>query len=125
MPEFRARTHHRHRVQETLREEIATMIEGELSDPRVRAAHVTEVVMAPGGKSAKVLVAVEGGDETLEKEALQGLLAARGYMRSELLARMGVRHVPELTFVIDRSDRMQSRIDELLGRAEKRRRKEI
>jgi ribosome-binding factor A len=100
------------------------MIEGELSDPRVRTAHVTEVVMAPGGKSAKVLVAIDGGDEIQEKEALQGLLAARGYMRSELLARMGVRHVPELTFVIDRSDRMQSRIDELLGRAEKRRRKE-
>lgn len=80
--------------------------------------------MAPGGKSAKVLVAVEGGDPDTEKETLQGLVAARGYMRAELLARMGVRHVPELTFVIDRSDRMQGRIDELLGRAEKRRRKE-
>jgi ribosome-binding factor A len=67
---------------------------------------------------------VEGGDAEKEDETLAGLLAARGYMRRELLARMGVRHVPELTFVIDRSDRMQGRIDELLGRAEKRRRKE-
>lgn len=124
MPEFRARTYHRNRVQETLREEIGTMIDGELSDPRIRNAHVTEVVMAPGGKSAKVLVAVDGGDPESEKETLEGLLAARGYIRRELLARMGVRHVPELTFVIDRSDRMQGRIDELLGRAEKRRRKE-
>jgi ribosome-binding factor A len=124
MPEFRARTYHRNRVQETLREEISTMIDGELSDPRIGTAHVTEVVMAPGGKSAKVLVAVAGGDAEKEEETLAGLLAARGYMRRELLARMGVRHVPELTFVIDRSDRMQGRIDELLGRAEKRRRKE-
>jgi ribosome-binding factor A len=124
MPEFRARTYHRNRVQETLREEISTMIDGELSDPRIGTAHVTEVVMAPGGKSARVLVAVEGGDAEKEDETLAGLLAARGYMRRELLARMGVRHVPELTFVIDRSDRMQGRIDELLGRAEKRRRKE-
>lgn len=124
MPEFRGRTYHRNRVQETLREEIGTMIDGELSDPRIRTAHVTEVVMAPGGKAARVMVAVEGGDVETEKETLEGLLAARGYMRRELLARMGVRHVPELTFVIDRSDRMQGRIDELLERAEKRRRKE-
>ena len=124
MPEFRARTHHRHRVQKTLHEEIATMIEGELSDPRVRTTHVTEVVMAPGGKSARVLVSVEDGDEATEQQALQGLQAARGYMRAELLARLGVRHVPELTFVIDRSDRIQGRIDELLSRAAKRRPKE-
>ena len=124
MPEFRARTHHRNRVQETLREEIGTMIDGELSDPRIRTTHVTEVVMAPGGKSVRVLVAVEGGDADTEKEALEGLAAARGYMRAELLARMGVRHVPELTFVIDRSDRIQGRIDELLTRAEKRKRTE-
>ena len=124
MPEFRARIYHRNRVQETLREEISTMIDGELSDPRIGTAQVTEVVMAPGGKSARVLVAVEGGDAEKEEETLAGLLAARGYMRRELLARMGVRHGPELTFVIDRSDRMQGRIDELLGRAEKRRRKE-
>jgi ribosome-binding factor A len=29
---------------------------------------------------------------------------------------MGVRHVPELTFHLDRTDRMTARIDELLGR---------
>jgi ribosome-binding factor A len=33
---------------------------------------------------------------------------------------MGVRHVPELTFAIDRSERMTGRMDELLGRLRKR-----
>jgi ribosome-binding factor A len=33
---------------------------------------------------------------------------------------MGVRHVPDLSFHIDRSDRMTARIDELLGRMKKR-----
>jgi ribosome-binding factor A len=36
---------------------------------------------------------------------------------------MGVRHVPELTFAIDRSERMTGRMDELLGRLRKRDRK--
>jgi ribosome-binding factor A len=47
-------------------------------------------------------------------------MAARGYIRSQLRERMGVRHVPELTFAIDRSERMTGRMDELLGRLRKR-----
>ena len=34
---------------------------------------------------------------------------------------MGVRHVPELTFLADRSGRFQARIDELMTRSRKRR----
>jgi ribosome-binding factor A len=33
---------------------------------------------------------------------------------------MGVRHVPELTFAIDRSEKMTGRMDELLARTRKR-----
>ena len=33
---------------------------------------------------------------------------------------MGVRHVPELSFAIDRSEKMTGRMDELLGRMRKR-----
>jgi ribosome-binding factor A len=36
---------------------------------------------------------------------------------------MGVRHVPELTFAIDRSKRLTGRMDELLARTRKRDRK--
>jgi ribosome-binding factor A len=49
-----------------------------------------------------------------------GLEAAKGYIRSELKERMGVRHVPELSFLADRSGRFQARIDELMGRQRKR-----
>ena len=119
MPEQRARKHHQDRVAETLREEIGAMIEGELSDPRISFAYVTQVVLNPGGKSALIYVAVDGAEKE-EQETIEGLMAARGYIRHELLERMGVRHVPDLTFLIDRSDKMKARIDELLGRAKKR-----
>ena len=119
MPEQRARKYHQDRVAETLREEIGAMIEGELSDPRISFAYITHVVLNPGGKSALIYVAVDGGEKE-EAETVDGLMAARGYIRHELLERMGVRHVPELTFHIDRSEKMKSRIDELLGRSRKR-----
>jgi ribosome-binding factor A len=119
MPEQRARKYHRDRVAETLRDEIGTMLQGELSDPRISFAFVTEVVMNPGGKSARVYVAVDG-NEAEEQETLEALVAARGFIRHELLERMGVRHVPDLSFHIDRTDRMTARIDELVGRMKKR-----
>jgi len=122
MPEQRARTYHRNRVASTFSEEIGAMLEGELSDPRIAPSYVTDVVLAPGGKSARVFVAVHGSADE-EDSTLAALMTARGYIRSQLRDRMGVRHVPELTFAIDRSERMTGRMDELLGRLQKRDRK--
>ena len=118
MVEPRARKYHRDRVAETLREEISGMIVGELSDPRISSAYVSEVVLNPGGKSARVYIAVDGG-EIEEEKTREALTAARGFIRHELLERMGVRHVPELTFQIDKSKDLKMRIDELLGRTRK------
>lgn len=120
MPEQRTRNYHRDRVAEALREEIGAMIQGELSDPRISFAYVSEVVLNPGGKSAQIYVAIDGeGPE--EKTTLEALTAARGFIRHELKERMGVRHVPELSFHLDKSEHLKSRIDELLGRAKRRR----
>lgn len=124
MPEHRGRKHHQDRVAETLREEISAMIEGELSDPRIAFCYVSEVVLNPGGKSARVYVAVNGAVADIEKaeaDTLAGLDAARGYIRYELKERMGVRHIPDLSFLADRSGRFQARIEELMDRARKRR----
>ena len=123
MPEHRARKHHQNRVAETLREEIGAMIEGELSDPRIHFCYVSEVALNPGAKSARVYVALDGAVpdiEQAEADTVAGLEAAKGYIRFELKERMGVRHVPELTFLADRSGRYQARIVELMTRSRKR-----
>jgi ribosome-binding factor A len=119
MPEQRARTYHRNRVTSTFSDEIGAMLEGELSDPRIAPCHVTDVVLAPGGKSARIFIAVQG-TEVEEEETLAALMTARMFIRSSLRERMGVRHVPDITFAIDRSEKMTGRMDELLGRMRKR-----
>jgi len=123
MPEHRARKHHQDRVAETLREEIGVLIEGELVDPRINLCYVTEVALNPGAKSARVYVAVDSAVSDIakaEEETVAGLEAAKGYIRYELKERMGVRHVPELSFLADRSGRFQARIEELMDRQRKR-----
>ncbi len=119
MAEPRSRVYHRNRVAESLREEIGAMLEGQLSDPRIAFCYVTEVEMNPGNKSARVYIAVDGGTEA-EEQTVAALVAAKGYIRHELLTRLGIRRVPDLSFHVDRSEKFQTRIDELLGRAKKR-----
>lgn len=123
MPEHRARKHHQDRVAETLREEIGAMIEGELSDPRIGFCYVSEVAINPGGKSARVYVAMDSAVKDVaqaEADTVAGLEAAKGFIRFTLKERMGVRHVPELSFLADRSGRFQARIEELMSRSRKR-----
>jgi ribosome-binding factor A len=123
MPEHRGRKHHQDRVAETLRLEIGAMIEGELSDPRIDFCYVSEVALNPGAKSARVYIAVDSSVKDIAKaeaQTIAGLEAAKGYIRFELKERMGVRHVPELSFLADRSGRFQARIVELMDRSRKK-----
>ena len=119
--ENRGQKHHRGRLQETLREEIVALVEGELGDPRIGLVSVTEVHLGADGKTARVFV-VADGDENEAEQSLEGLNAARGYIRHELTRRLGLRQAPELIFVLDRSEQYGGRIDELLQRIEKRKR---
>jgi ribosome-binding factor A len=120
MPEQRGRAYHRARIGETLKEEIGVIIEGELGDPRIALCNVTEIMLAPDGKSARVFVEV-AGDDREAAQTITAINAAKGYIKRELLIRLGVRHIPELTFVLDRSQEYGSRIDDILGRIKKRR----
>ena len=119
--ENRGQKYHRERLGEALREEIATLVEGELEDPRIGLVAVSEVQLAPDGKVACVFVQVDGDDEEVD-ESLEGLKASVGYIRHELVRNLGIRHAPEVVFLLDRSEQYGNRIDELLTRIKKRKR---
>jgi ribosome-binding factor A len=119
MPEQRGKQHHLERMSEALKEEIGAIIEGELGDPRIALCTVNEIVLSPDAKSARVFLDVQG-DEQESRETIKAITAAKGYIRHELLERFGVRHVPELAFILDRSEQYGARIDEILGRIKKR-----
>jgi ribosome-binding factor A len=122
MPERRGASHHRDRVTEALKDEVGAILEGELADKRIGLCYVTEVVLNPGGKSARIYVCVDG-DEQEAEQTMEGLGAARAYIRNEVRDRLGKRHVPELSFHLDRSEEYGGRIEQLLNRVEKRARK--
>lgn len=120
--EQRAQQHHRERLSEAIREEIGAILEGELGDPRIGLVTVSEVLLAPNGKSAHVLVAV-AGEEQEAVDTLEGLTAATGYIRHEVATRLGLRTAPELFFRLDQSERYGGRVEELLKRVNKRKKR--
>ncbi len=111
--------HHRERLNDAIRDEISAILEGELADPRIGLATVSEVQLSPDGRSAHVLVAVDENDDAAE-QTLKGLSAATGYIRHEIAERLRLRHAPDLIFRLDRSQQYGSRIDELLKRINRR-----
>ncbi|MBV8052850.1 MAG: 30S ribosome-binding factor RbfA [Acidobacteriaceae bacterium] len=117
--ERRGQKHHRERLGEALREEIETMVEGELADPRIGLVNVSKVELAEDARSARVLIEVEGDDAEAER-SLEGLAGAVGFIRHELAERLHLRRAPELFFQLDRSQKYEARINDLLNRAKKK-----
>ncbi|HEX7586941.1 MAG TPA: 30S ribosome-binding factor RbfA [Anaerolineae bacterium] len=107
---------------EAIREEIETILEGELGDPRIGLVSVTTVLMADDSRSARVMVNVEGDDDEAER-SLEGLNAAKNFVRHEIAERLRLRRPPELFFQVDRTHKAEGRVDELLDRAKKRSKK--
>ena len=118
--ERRGQKYHRERLGEALREEIETIVEGELGDPRIGLATVTAVEMAEDGRSARVLVVVHGSEEECQS-SMEGLSAAGAFIRHEVADRLHLRRAPELLFVLDRSETFNARVNELLKRSKKKR----
>jgi len=117
--EKRGQKYHRERLAEALREELDTILEGELGDPRIGLASVTAMHLSDDSRSAHVMVSVDGDDDEADR-TLEGLNAAKNFVRHELVERLHLRRAPELFFQIDRSQKLESRVEELLGRAKKR-----
>lgn len=110
--------HRPERLAEMIRDELTELIEGELADPRIGLATVSEVKLEPPMRLARIYFAVSGNEEE-QVRTMEGLLAARGFLRTELGHRLQLRRVPDLRFELDRSKEHTERLDQLLQRARK------
>jgi ribosome-binding factor A len=101
------------RVNDLLRQELTTLIQREMADPRVRLAVVSEVHVSPDLRHARVLVSTVG-DEAARDGAVAALRHAAGFLRRQLAPRLRLRAIPELDFHLDRGAEHSVRIAEIL-----------
>lgn len=107
-------SHRSERVAEEIRNEVSLMLAGELKDPRLAAPLiVSEVRMSADLRTARVYVRVLG-DDAERIRTLEGLKAAAGFVRHELVERLQLRRAPEVIFIADESEEYGQHIDDLL-----------
>ncbi len=104
------------RINDEVRKSLAAIIR-DIKDPRVSPmTSVIEVEVAPDLKNCKVWISVLGGEEE-QKNTMQGLKSACGFIRRELAHQVNLRNTPELHFLQDDSIaygvEMAHRIDEV------------
>ena len=97
------------RVNQLIKEEISTLLQRELKDPRLGFVTVTGVETSKDLRAAKVFVSVLGDAERW-KASLAALGSARGFIRNWLRQHLDLRVTPDLDFRPDRS--MEHRSEE-------------
>lgn len=106
------------RVGEEIRKEIATMLFGEIHDPRIGFVTITKVLVTKDLRQAKVYFSMMGSDEERAKTS-EGLRSASGYMRREIGKRLKLKYFPELLFKFDDSLEYSSRIESIIKEIKK------
>ncbi|MCL7985183.1 MAG: 30S ribosome-binding factor RbfA [marine benthic group bacterium] len=104
------------RLNQLLREELATLLRTESKDPRVRTVTITDVETTSDLALAEVFIRTLGGEMPVEK-AIEGLESAEGFLRRELGRRLHLRRIPELIFTPDTTLEHATRIESLLEEA--------
>lgn len=92
-----------------IRSELSTLIIRDVRDPGVRQVTVTRVQMTKDLQHARVYYTGQTGGG---RDAARALRRARPFLKRQL-GRLGLRHVPELTFVYDDSVEQQDRVARL------------
>ena len=106
------------RVADYLREELASLIQRQMRDPRVAMVSVTDVEVSKDLGHAKVFYTVLGKDSAEEaKEVTEVLNKAAGFLRTQLSKDSNLRTMPSLRFQFDASVGRGRYMEDLIERA--------
>ncbi|MEV6275977.1 30S ribosome-binding factor RbfA [Nocardia sp. NPDC051832] len=108
------------RLAKRISEIVATAIDHEVKDPRLRFVTVTDAKVTGDLRDATVYYTVMGETVNADPDyaaAAAGLEKAKGVLRSKVGAGTGVKFTPTLAFVLDKVPEVARDMEELLARA--------
>ena len=106
------------RVNELMREAIATILSTKITDPRIGFVTVTKVETTPDLRHARVFLSILG-DRKQRAKTMEALEHAKGFVRNEMAKVVRLKYLPELAFQTDESLESSYRIGSILKRLEK------
>jgi ribosome-binding factor A len=102
------------RLNEQVKRELTDILRNVLRDPRVSDVTVTRVQTTSDLQQSRIFITTLAGDDK-RQTIMEGLLAARAFLRSGLAQRIQLRRAPELLFEWDTGLDHARRIEELLA----------
>ncbi len=102
------------RVAALVQEVVSELIFRRIKDPRIGFVSIVKVDVPRDMSLARIYVSVLGSDQEKEK-TMEGLRSAQGLIRSEVAKVLGMRHAPEVQFVLDEGIEHSIRVSKLLS----------
>ncbi|MBF0468063.1 MAG: 30S ribosome-binding factor RbfA [Desulfamplus sp.] len=93
---------------------LSELLSRKIQDPRIEMATISSVEVTTDLKVAYVYFALFGNEEKV-KEAIAGFQSSHGYIKKKIAPKLGLKYMPEIRFVHDRSFDHGSKIDALLN----------
>jgi ribosome-binding factor A len=103
------------RVAEVVRRVVSQTVLFELNDPRIRNVTVTRVEVSADLQHAKVYVSIMGSEQE-QRECLEALQRARGYIQQKLAKQLTTRYIPALQFRLDKGVKNSLEVAAILRR---------
>jgi len=100
------------RLADLLKEEISTILFSKMQDPRLSLCSITNVVLSPDYRNARVFISVLGSPEHKD-DCVKVLNAATGFFKREL-RHLSLKYIPTLQFQADTGAEYSQHIEELL-----------
>lgn len=92
---------------------VSELLFRRVKDPRIGFVSIVKVDVPRDISQAKVYVSVLGtGDE--KEKTMEGLRSAQGLIRSEVGKALGMRHSPEILFVLDEGIEHSIKVSKIL-----------
>lgn len=91
-------SHRIERFTSTLKQCLADILLNEAGNPHLKSVIITDIIVNPDLKRARVYISVSGGGDSSES-VIRQLEQAKGYIKKLLAQKMYLRYVPELIFI--------------------------
>lgn len=103
------------RISEEIKKEVSDIIRTELKDPRLTSiTSITNVEITKDLRYVKLYASVLGNAD-VQKNTIEGLNNATGYIRKEIGKRIKIHFTPELHFYLDKSLEYSIHIEKIIN----------
>ncbi|MCI9292945.1 MAG: 30S ribosome-binding factor RbfA [Erysipelotrichaceae bacterium] len=97
-----------------IQKEISEIIQFELKDPKIGFITITDVEVSADLSQAKIYVSFLG--QNARKEAgMKALERSKGFLRTQLAAKLSIRKVPQLVFLQDNALEQGYKIEKIIA----------